>query len=52
VRFDITPHWILKLEGHFLRGTAALSSDLNGGRPLADLVNQWWLLAAKTTVYF
>jgi hypothetical protein len=52
VRFDITAHWIFKLEGHFLRGTAALSSDLNGGTPLADLVNQWWLVAAKTTVYF
>jgi hypothetical protein len=51
-RFDITPHWIFKLEGHFLRGTAGLSSDLNGGRPLADLANQWWLVAAKTTVYF
>jgi hypothetical protein len=52
VRFDITPHWILKLEGHFLRGTAALSPDLNGGTPQANLVNQWWLAAAKTTVYF
>jgi hypothetical protein len=52
LRFDITAHWIFKLEGHFLRGTAALSSDLNGGAPLADLVNQWWLVAAKTTVYF
>jgi hypothetical protein len=52
VRFDITAHWIFKLEGHFLRGTAALSSALNDGTPKADLVNQWWLVAAKTTVYF
>lgn len=52
VRFDITPHWILKLEAHLLRGTAALSSTLNDGKPLSDLVNQWWLVAAKTTVYF
>jgi hypothetical protein len=51
-RFDLTPHWLVKLEGHFMRGTAALSSDLNGDQPLSDLVNQWWLLAAKTTVYF
>src|ERR1044071_7393919 len=49
VRFDISPHWILKLEGHFLRGTAALSSELNDNRPLSALVNQWWLAAAKTT---
>ncbi|HEY6178605.1 MAG TPA: hypothetical protein VIX73_29345 [Kofleriaceae bacterium] len=52
VRFDISPHWILKFEAHFLRGTAALSSELNDNRPLSDLVNQWWLVAAKTTVYF
>ncbi len=52
LRFDITSHWLFKLEGHFMRGTAALSSELNGNQPLADLVNQWWLLAAKTTVYF
>lgn len=51
-RFDLSPHWIVKLEGHFLRGTAALSSDLNDNKPLSDLANQWWLLAAKTTVYF
>lgn len=52
VRFDLSPHWIVKLEAHLLRGTAALSSELNGNRPLSDLVNQWWLAAAKTTVYF
>lgn len=52
VRFDLSPHWIIKLEAHFLRGTAALSSQLNDNKPLSDLVNQWWLLAAKTTVYF
>ncbi|HSR96057.1 MAG TPA: hypothetical protein VLM79_03250 [Kofleriaceae bacterium] len=52
VRFDLSPHWIIKLEAHFLRGTAALSSQLNDSKPLSELVNQWWLLAAKTTVYF
>jgi len=51
-RFDISPHWIVKLETHWLRGTAALSPELNDGTPPAKLVNQWWLLAAKTTVYF
>src|ERR1043165_5270220 len=51
-RFDITPHWIVKVEGHFLVGTAALSSDLNNGMLASDLVNHWWLAAAKTTVYF
>ena len=52
LRFDVTPHWLFKLEGHFMRGTAALSPALNNDTPNADLVDQWWLLAAKTTVYF
>jgi hypothetical protein len=52
LRFDINPHWIFKLEGHWLRGTAALSPALNDNTPQSDLVNQWWLLAAKTTVYY
>lgn len=52
IRFDINPHWLFKLEGHWLRGTAALSPTLNDDKPRTDLVNQWWLLAAKTTVYY
>jgi hypothetical protein len=49
VRFDITPNWILKLEGHSMRGTASVQGALNAGEPLA---NRWYLAAAKTTVYF
>jgi hypothetical protein len=52
LRFDVSPHWIVKLEAHVLRGTAALSSQLNDDRPLSALADHWWLLAAKTTVYF
>jgi hypothetical protein len=52
LRFDINPHWIFKLEGHWLRGTASLSPALNDDKPISELVNQWWLLAAKTTVYY
>ena len=48
-RFDITPNWILKLEGHSMRGTASVQRSLNAGEPLA---NRWYLAAAKTTVYF
>jgi hypothetical protein len=51
-RFDITAHWIVKLEAHFMRGTAALDSTLNNNVPLSDLTNQWVLFAAKTTAYF
>jgi hypothetical protein len=52
VRFDINPHWILKLEAHYLRGTAVVDSALNVGVAREDLANQWGLFAAKTTVYF
>lgn len=52
VRFDINAHWILKLEAHYLRGTAVLDSTLNEGVAREDLANQWGLFAAKTTVYF
>ncbi len=49
LRFDITPNWILKLEGHSMRGTASVQATLNDPSSLA---NRWYLLAAKTTVYF
>lgn len=52
VRFDLTPNWLLKIEGHFLRGTAALSPALNDGIPRSDLTMNWGLLLAKTTVFF
>ncbi len=52
VRFDITPNWCLKLEGHHMRGTASLSSSLNPGHTLDQLANRWLLFVAKTTVYF
>lgn len=48
LRFDLTPHWLLKVEGHNLRGAAAVSTTLNPD----GLSNRWWLFAAKTTVYF
>jgi len=48
LRFDITPNWILKIEGHAVRGTAGVTEAMNpDGRS-----NRWYLLAAKTTVYF
>lgn len=51
-RFDLTEHWLVKLEGHYMSGTAALRSNLNGDRPLSQLDKDWFLLAAKTTAYF
>jgi len=52
MRFDLNRYWILKLEGHYMRGTAALSTSLNPGRTLDHLPDHWLLFVAKTTVYF
>lgn len=51
LRFDPTDWWILKLEGHYLRGTALLQDqDRN---PLAERNDDgWFMLALKTTFSF
>jgi len=52
LRFDINSHWLVKLEAHYMRGTAALSPALNDGRRLVDLTRTWGLFLVKTTAYF
>jgi hypothetical protein len=52
LRFDINRYWLIKAEGHYMRGTAGLSSSLNGNRPLRALTPDWALFALKTTAYF
>ena len=52
LRFDLTDHWLLKLESHYLHGTAALSSALNEGKPTRTLAPDWGLFMVKTTAYF
>ncbi|HAV61318.1 MAG TPA: hypothetical protein DCY13_03025, partial [Verrucomicrobiales bacterium] len=50
-RFDPTDWWILKLEGHYLRGTSLLQDAQNN--PVADRTNDpWFMLALKTTFSF
>lgn len=49
LRFDPTDWWILKIEGHYLQGTALLHDDANN--PVRD-GRGWWMLALKTTVSF
>jgi hypothetical protein len=51
-RFDVNDHWLWKLEGHFMHGTAGLNSALNDGRPLRELTKNWGLFLVKTTAYF
>jgi hypothetical protein len=52
LRFDVNPYWLIKVEGHYLHGTAGLSPALNGGTPAAMLAPDWGLFLIKTTAYF
>jgi hypothetical protein len=52
VRYDINQHWLVKVEGHYMNGTAALSSALNDGTPNAELAKEWGLFLVKTTAHF
>ena len=52
LRFDVNRYWLIKAEGHYMRGTAGLSSSLNGNQPLNALTPDWALFAVKTTAYF
>jgi hypothetical protein len=52
LRFDINPHWLVKLEGHFVHGTAGLDKTLNEVDSVARLAPDWALFLVKTTAYF
>jgi hypothetical protein len=52
LRYDLQAHWLLKLEGHYMHGTAGLDSTLNDGKPLGTLEEDWAVLLVKTTAYF
>jgi hypothetical protein len=52
MRYDINQHWLVKLEGHYMNGTAALSSALNDGTPNTELAKEWGLFLLKTTAHF
>lgn len=48
-RFDVRDWWILKVEGHTLRGTSLLQD--NHANPVRDK-DRWFMLALKTTFSF
>ncbi len=52
MRFDINQNWLVKLEGHYMRGTADLQSTLNSNLPVSELTRDWGVFMAKTTAYF
>jgi hypothetical protein len=47
IRFDVNEHWLWKLEGHFMDGTASLSAEFN-----AEPERYWGLFLLRTTVTF
>lgn len=53
-RFDITPNWIFKLEGHMMDGGALMytSDDNTNAAGLADYEQDWFLMAAKISYSF
>jgi hypothetical protein len=52
LRFDLNSHWLVKLEGHYMAGTAGLDPTLNDGVPATSLDRYWLAFFAKTTAYF
>ncbi len=52
LRYDVNSHWLLKLEGHYMVGTAALTPALNDNAPLSALDENWGVFLAKTTALF
>ncbi len=52
LRFDINSHLLVKLEGHYMIGTAGLSPTINGGTKLGLLEPGWEAFFVKTTGYF
>jgi hypothetical protein len=55
LRFDVNPFLLIKLEGHYMNGTADLAFDLNGlkdATELNQLTKDWFFFLIKTTAYF
>jgi hypothetical protein len=51
-RYDITDNWLVKLEGHFKRGTLDVSPALNSNRQNLKAPRDWGVFLIKTTAYF
>jgi hypothetical protein len=42
LRFDINPYWLVKLEGHYMAGTAGLVNPLRIGAPDISQADAYW----------
>ena len=51
-RFDLNSFWLIKLEAHYMQGTAGLDPVLNDDTPISQLTRQWVVVLAKTTLSF
>jgi hypothetical protein len=52
LRFDINTHWLVKLEGHWMSGTAGLVNPITVGVSPTNLERYWGVFLVKTTAYF
>jgi hypothetical protein len=52
LRFDINSYWLVKLEAHYMHGTAGLTTALNSVTSLGKLTEDWAVFLLKTTAYF
>jgi hypothetical protein len=53
IRFDINAHWIVKLEGHYMVGTAGLLNPLVINPPDITTAREYWsAYFLKTTAHF
>jgi hypothetical protein len=52
LRLDVNDHWLVKLEGHYMSGTAGLSNPLLLAPPDTTAEPHWAAFFAKTTAYF
>jgi hypothetical protein len=52
LRYDINSHWLVKLEGHFMDGTAEVDTTLNGNQDPKTATQDWGVFFVKTTAYF
>ena len=52
LRFDVTAHWIVKAEGHYMDGTAGLGAPLSITPLPTNPAQHWGVFLLKTTGYF
>jgi hypothetical protein len=53
LRFDLSSHWLLKLEGHYMNGTAGLTNPLRINPPdISSADRSWAAFFLKTTAHF